>query len=91
MLHGAKASTYHPYGCTVGLAGSGVRGGQRIDSADAIGLHAEKNPVSVRDFHATVLHALGFRNDESFSGHDGRLGSLTGAATSAKVARNVFA
>lgn len=91
MLQGGKGRNHNPYGFTVWLAGGGVRGGQSIGSTDAIGLRAEDNPVSVRDFHATILHALGLQNDALFFEHNGRPERLTGVAGSARVVRGVFA
>jgi hypothetical protein len=91
MLQGGKGRNHNPYGFTVWLAGGGVRGGQSIGTTDAVGLRAEENPVSVKDFHATILHALGLRNDELFFEHNGRPERLTGVAGTAKVVRSVFA
>ncbi len=91
MLQGSKGRNHNPYGFTVWLAGGGVRGGQSIGSTDAIGLRADENPVSVKDLHATILHALGLRSDDLFFEHNGRPERLTGVAGTAKVVRSVFA
>jgi hypothetical protein len=90
MLQGSKGRNHNPYGFTVWLAGGGVRGGQSIGATDAVGLRAEEDPVSVKDFHATILHALGLRNDDLFFEHNGRPERLTGVAGSGKVVRGVF-
>ena len=41
------------------FAGGGVKGGQAIGATDEFGLRAVEEPFSMRDFHATILHALG--------------------------------
>lgn len=50
---------HSPAGYTSWLAGGGVKGGQIIGATDPIGYVATERPVSVPDFHATLLHALG--------------------------------
>jgi hypothetical protein len=91
MLQGSKGRNHNPYGFTVWLAGGGVRGGQSIGTTDAVGLRAEEDPVSVKDFHATILHAVGLRNDDLFFEHNGRPERLTGVAGTGKVVKGVFA
>ena len=46
-------------GFTSWLAGGGVQGGMRWGETDEFGHRAIENPVSVADFHATLLHLLG--------------------------------
>jgi hypothetical protein len=48
-----------PNGFTVWLAGGGVKGGVIHGATDELGHRAVENPVSVHDFHATLLHLLG--------------------------------
>ena len=50
---------HNPSGFTMWLAGGGVKGGQTIGTTDAVGLHAVEDRAHVRDFHATILYALG--------------------------------
>ena len=50
---------HSPAGYTMWLAGGGVKGGQVIGATDPIGYVAIERPVSVPDYHATILHALG--------------------------------
>jgi hypothetical protein len=45
------------------LAGSGIRGGQAYGSSDKIGAQPVDRPVHIRDFFATIYHALGFAHD----------------------------
>ena len=48
-----------PSGFTTLLAGGGIKGGTVYGSTDELGNHAAENPVSVHDYHATLLHLLG--------------------------------
>ena len=41
------------------MARGGVRGGQAVGATDELGWRAEKDPVHVHDFHATLLHLFG--------------------------------
>ncbi len=50
---------HSPAGYTMWLAGGGVQGGRIIGATDPIGYVAIERPVSVPDYHATILHALG--------------------------------
>ena len=49
------------------------------------------DPHHVKDFHATILAALGIRSDDLSFEHNGRPKRLTGVAGSAKVIPGVFA
>jgi uncharacterized protein (DUF1501 family) len=48
-----------PNGFTIWMAGGGAKGGTIFGSTDELGHRAVENPVSVHDFHATLLHMLG--------------------------------
>jgi hypothetical protein len=63
------------------LAGGGVKGGINYGATDELGYAAVKNPVSVHDFHATLLHLLGIdhlRLAVKFQGLDARLTGVSG-------------
>jgi hypothetical protein len=49
-----------PSGFSVWMAGGGTKGGVTYGATDDIGYKAVENRVSVHDFHATVLHLLGY-------------------------------
>ncbi|MBM3785511.1 MAG: DUF1501 domain-containing protein [Acidobacteria bacterium] len=51
-----------PQGFTSWLAGGGVKGGVAYGATDDIGFKAVEKPVSVHDFHATILHCLGLNH-----------------------------
>jgi hypothetical protein len=50
---------HNPKGFSVWMAGGGVRGGVTHGATDEIGFEAVENPVSVPDWHATILYQLG--------------------------------
>ncbi len=57
---GVKPGRDHgPSGFSIWMAGGGVKGGTVHGATDELGHKAVENRVSVQDFHATVLHALG--------------------------------
>ena len=66
---------------TVWLAGGGIKGGITYGATDELGYAAVENPVSVHDFHATMLHLLGIdhlRMTVKFQGLDARLTGVSG-------------
>ena len=68
---------HNPHGYTMWFAGGGVRGGQSIGSTDEFGLHAVDRPHSMRDFHASILHAVGLDQHRLSYLHGGRHEKLT--------------
>ena len=68
---------HNPHGYTMWFAGGGVRGGQSIGSTDEFGLHAIERPHEMRDFHASILHAVGLDQDRLSYLHGGRHEKLT--------------
>ena len=73
------------------MAGGGVKGGQAIGATDEIGLRAEVDPHPVKDFHATMVTAMGLRPDDLHFEANGRPERLTGVAGSSKVIPGVLA
>jgi hypothetical protein len=59
------------------LAGGGVRGGTVYGKTDEFGGKIVENPVHVHDFHATILHLLGFDHTRLTFRHAGRDFRLT--------------
>lgn len=62
------------------LAGGGIRGGTVWGSTDEIGEKPVEKPVHIHDFHASILHALGFNHEELVYRHNGRDFRLTDVA-----------
>jgi hypothetical protein len=72
---------HNPNAFSLWLAGAGIRGGQVIGESDEFGYKAVRQPVSVHDFHATVLHLLGIdhrRLTYLFNGRHMRLTDVHG-------------
>ena len=68
---------HNPHGYTMWFAGGGVKGGQTIGATDEFGLRATDQPFSMRDFHATIQHALGLDQNQLWHLHNGRHEKLT--------------
>jgi hypothetical protein len=68
---------HNPHGFTVWMAGGGVKGGTVYGATDDIGYEAVEHPVSVADWHATILHLLGLHHDQLFFDRHGLKEKLT--------------
>src|SRR5262245_49236747 len=67
---------HHPRCFTMWMAGGGVKGGTIYGETDDFSYNVIQDPVHIRDFHATVLHLLGFdhkRFSYRYQGLDQRL------------------
>jgi hypothetical protein len=62
------------------LAGGGVKGGIFYGKTDDFGLRVAENECHVHDFHATILHCLGFDHTKLTFRHAGRDYRLTDVA-----------
>ena len=60
------------------FAGGGVQGGLAFGATDPFGHRVVENPVSVHDYHATILHLLGLHHQELFFKRNGLEERLTG-------------
>ena len=60
LTHDNYGRDHHPRCFTMWLAGGGIKGGAIYGETDDFSYNIVKDPVHVRDFHATVLHLLGF-------------------------------
>ena len=72
------------------MAGGGARGGQIYGETDDFSYNIVKDPLHIADFHATVLHLLGYNHERftfKFQGLDQR---LTGVLP-AKIVRDLIA
>ncbi|MDA0766771.1 MAG: DUF1501 domain-containing protein [Verrucomicrobia bacterium] len=78
---GSDGRDHSPYGYSVWMAGGGIKGGTIYGSTDDFGFKAERDPVQVRDLHATILHLLGLKHDHLtfyFQGVEQRLTQIDG-------------
>ncbi len=67
---------HHPRCFTWWMAGGGTKGGTIYGETDDFSYNIVKDPVHIRDFHATVLHLLGFDHERfsyKYQGLDQRL------------------
>ncbi len=72
---------HNPGAMSMWMAGAGIRGGQVIGASDEFGYRVAEQPISVHDFHATVLHLLGLdhkRLTYLFNGRQMRLTDVHG-------------
>jgi hypothetical protein len=60
------------------MAGGGVKPGMTYGATDEFGHQVVENPVSVHDFHATILHLLGLHHQKLFFNRNGLEERLTG-------------
>ncbi len=63
---GVAGRDHNPRGFSLWMAGGGVKPGTVYGATDDFGYRAVENPVSIEDFHATVLHLLGLHHEELF-------------------------
>jgi len=66
-----------PRGFSIWMAGGGIKPGITYGGTDEIGFAAEENPVSIADWHATILHQLGLYHEELFFERNGLKERLT--------------
>lgn len=69
---------HHPRCFTMWMAGGGFKGGTVYGETDDFSYNIVKDPVHVRDFHATVLHQLGFDHERFTFRNQGLDQRLTG-------------
>jgi hypothetical protein len=70
---------HNPGAFTIWMAGSGVKPGMTWGETDELGYEVAKDPVEVRDLHATILYLLGFDHcklNYPFQGLDQKLTSV---------------
>lgn len=68
---------HHNSAFTSWLAGGGVKPGITYGVSNEFGSQVAENPVHVHDFHATILHLLGFDHEKLTFRHGGRDFRLT--------------
>jgi len=75
---------------TMWLAGGGVKGGVELGETDDFGFNVAKDPIPVRDLHATMLHLLGIDHERLTYRVQGLDQKLTGVEK-ARVIRSILA
>ena len=89
MSQSATGRDHHIKGFSYFLAGGGIKGGITYGATDELGYAAVENPISIHDFHATMLHLLGInhlRLSVKFQGIDARLTNVSGEVIKAILA-----
>lgn len=69
---------HHPRCFTMWMAGGGSKGGTIHGETDEFSYNIVKDPVHIHDFHATVLHLLGFDHERFTFKYQGLDQKLTG-------------
>ncbi len=81
---------HHPRCFTMWMAGGGMKPGVIHGETDDFSYNIVKDPVHIRDLHATVLQQLGFDHDRLTFKHQGLDQKLTGVLP-AKVVKELVA
>ncbi|BDC49998.1 sulfatase [Bryobacterales bacterium F-183] len=74
---GEGGRDHNPEGYTSFFVGAGVKPGISYGATDELGYKAAENPVTVYDFHATILHLLGLDHKDLNWYHNGIRRRLT--------------
>lgn len=81
---------HHPRCFTMWMAGGGIKGGEVYGETDDFSYNIVKDPVHIRDFHATILHLLGIDHQRFSFRNQGLDLKLTGVEP-ARVIRELLA
>ena len=81
---------HHPRCFSMWMAGGGIQGGQVYGSTDDFSYNITKDPLHIRDFHATILHLLGYDHERFTVKYQGLNQRLTGVEQ-AKVVKELLA
>jgi hypothetical protein len=81
---------HHPRCFTIWMCGGGIKGGVIHGETDDFSYNIVKDPVHLRDWHATILHLLGFDHERFSVRHLGLDQRLTGVEP-AKVIQPLLA
>jgi hypothetical protein len=77
---------HHPFCFTIWMAGGGVKGGVTYGETDELGDQVIRDPVSIHDLHATILHLAGLDHERltfRFGGREQRLTDVHGRVVKA--------
>jgi hypothetical protein len=90
LTHQNYGRDHHPRCFTMWMAGGGTRPGTIYGETDDFSYNIVKDPVHIRDFHATVLNLLGFDHERFSVRRHGLDLRLTGVEP-ARVVRELLA
>jgi hypothetical protein len=80
---------HHPRCFTMWMAGGGAKGGTIYGETDDFSYNIVKDPLHIHDFHATMLHLLGFDHSRLTYKYQGLDARLTGVEP-AKVVKELI-
>src|SRR5579864_8900102 len=72
-----KGRDHHQLAFTCWMAGAGLKPGIAYGASDEVGYNIVENPVTIYDFHATILHQLGLDHKRLTYYHNGIRRRLT--------------
>ena len=81
---------HNPNAFTIWMAGAGIKPGVSYGETDPMGYLSMNNPVGLHDFHATLLHLVGFDHHKLSIPFQGLNQKLTGVKE-AKVVKDILA
>jgi hypothetical protein len=90
LTHDNYGRDHHPRCFTMWMAGGGTKPGTIYGQTDDFSYNIIEDPVHIRDFHATVLHLLGFDHQRFSVRYQGLDQRLTGVEQ-ARVIRELLA
>ena len=90
LSHENYGRDHHPRCFTMWMAGGGARAGQIYGETDDFSYNIVKDPLHISDFHATVLHLLGYEHERLTYKFQGLDQKLTGVLP-AKVIKELVA
>ena len=90
LSHENYGRDHHPRCFTMWMAGGGAKGGTIYGETDEFSYNITKDPVHIRDFHATVLQLLGFDHRRFTFRYQGLDQRLTGVEP-ARVVKELLA
>ena len=82
---------HHPRCFSIWLAGGGIKGGQVYGETDEMSYNITRDPVHIRDLHATILHALGLEHERLSFKYQGPRPAPNRRGTRASVVKEWFA
>ena len=80
---------HNPNAFTIWMAGAGIKPGVSYGETDPMGYLSMNNPVPLRDFHATLLHLVGFDHHKLSKPFQGLNQKLTGVKE-AKLVKDIL-
>ena len=81
---------HHPRCFSLWMAGGGIKGGRTYGETDEMSYNITRDPVHIRDLHATILHSLGLEHERLSFKYQGLDQRLTGVEP-ARVVKELFA